>query len=300
MAERIGAVVVTYHAPPASEATIALVSSQVGRLIVVDNGSDRTEQAWLQAVTTRYGALLIANTDNRGIAAALNQGVVRLADEGVAWALLLDQDSRPAPDLVERLLGARASVSEDRPALIGANFFDPGRDQVQDPIALAGSAPLRRVKTVITSGTLLSTEAYRRVGPFREDFFIDYVDLEYCFRSATHGYSVAISRDVLMTHTVGAYRTRWVWRVPITTSNHPAVRQYFITRNHLLVCREQLSSNPRWALVSLCIRARTLALTLLVEPERLRKLRYMARGAMDAIRGRTNRNPLVEAIDPCK
>ncbi|MGH9163756.1 MAG: hypothetical protein ACRD2X_27715 [Vicinamibacteraceae bacterium] len=182
----------------------------------------------------------------------------------------------------------------DRPALVGANFFDPGRNRVQDPTALAGSAPLRRVQTVITSGTLLSTEAYRRVGPFREDFFIDYVDLEYCLRLAKHRYRVAISRDVLMTHTVGAYRTRWFWRVPVTTSNHAAVRHYFITRNHLFLFREQLASNPRWALVSLCYRARTLALALLVEPDRLRKLGYTARGAMDAIRGRTNRNPLVD------
>lgn len=280
---------------------MAALSSQVDRLVVVDNGSDLGEQAWLRAAAARCGALVVANAANRGIAAALNQGVTRLADEGFDWALLIDQDSHPVPDLVERLLRARASLAEgDRPALMGANFFDPGRDQVQDPLALAGSEPLRRVKTVITSGTLLSIDAYRRVGPFREDFFIDYVDLEYCFRLAKNGYGVAISRDVLMTHTVGAYRTRWLWRIPVTTSNHAAVRHYFITRNHLLVFREQLSSNPRWALVSLYSRARMLALTLLVEPERLRKLAYMARGAMDAIRGRTNRNPLVGAVDPCK
>ncbi|MPY90068.1 MAG: glycosyltransferase [Luteitalea sp.] len=299
MTERIGAVVVTYHAPPASEATIEAVSSQVERLVVVDNGSDPTEQAWLRATAARYGAQVIANATNRGIAAALNQGVCRLADEGFAWVLLFDQDSRPVTDLVERLLGARASAPEsDRPALVGANFFDPGKGEVQDPAALAGSEPLRRVESVITSGTLLSTEAYRLVGPFREDFFIDYVDLEYCFRLRRHGYGVAISRDVLMTHTLGAYRTRWLWRVPVRTSNHAAVRHYFITRNHLLVFRQQLWAQPRWALVSLCNRVRIMGLTLLLEPERRRKLGYIAAGVLDAIRARTDRNPLVDAVGP--
>jgi len=36
---------------------------------------------------------------------------------------------------------------------------------------------------VITSGSLLPLATYADIGPFREEFFIDFVDTDYCFRA---------------------------------------------------------------------------------------------------------------------
>jgi rhamnosyltransferase len=54
-----------------------------------------------------------------------------------------------------------------------------------------------------TSGSLISIEAFREIGPFREDYFIDGIDLEWCFRAWSKGYSCWLSTDTTMEHTVG-------------------------------------------------------------------------------------------------
>ena len=45
--------------------------------------------------------------------------------------------------------------------------------------------------------------ALRETGLFRADFFIDGIDLEWCFRAWRRGHSCWLARDVRMEHTVG-------------------------------------------------------------------------------------------------
>ncbi|MCV5902536.1 hypothetical protein OFN63_41200, partial [Escherichia coli] len=60
------------------------------------------------------------------------------------------------------------------------------------------------VEFLATSGSLVDIAAFDRIGPFRDDYFIDAVDLEWCFRAWSRSYSCWIARAVAMEHTVGA------------------------------------------------------------------------------------------------
>ena len=57
---------------------------------------------------------------------------------------------------------------------------------------------------MITSGSLLALAVFRRVGPMREDFFIDAVDFQYCLRLRRHGYKVIETLLPTLIHPIGA------------------------------------------------------------------------------------------------
>ena len=68
------------------------------------------------------------------------------------------------------------------------------------PPACGALAP---VQFLATSGSLIDLDALARVGPFRADFFIDGVELEWCFRAWSLGWGCYLARDVAIPHRVG-------------------------------------------------------------------------------------------------
>ena len=113
-ATRTTAVIVTYH--PALDVLGELVdrlASQVEMVLIVDNGSDEDLTTWnalrqLQAQAQH----IIALNENRGIAAAQNAGIAWAKQQGATHILLMDQDSLPASNMVEKLHDALASQPE--------------------------------------------------------------------------------------------------------------------------------------------------------------------------------------------
>jgi rhamnosyltransferase len=59
------------------------------------------------------------------------------------------------------------------------------------------------VPTLITVGSLISVAAFARIGPFREDFFVDYADIEFCLRARRSGYHVVQGVAPTIEHAIG-------------------------------------------------------------------------------------------------
>jgi rhamnosyltransferase len=144
-------------------------------------------------------------------------------------------------------------------------------------------------RTVITSGSLLNLDAWRQVGPFREDFFIDEVDHEYAIRLRRSGWLVKVTRQVLMAHALGSPRGRQFGRWQPMISHHSALRRYYMVRNRVLLAREHIGFDPRFVISQLARSLRESATVVLFEPAKLSKLGAMARGLIDGLRGRAGR-----------
>ena len=181
---QVCAVVVTYHPDHDFPARLSRIVPQVAATFIVDNGSSDAEMAMLRDVAAGGAVTLVCNLENLGVATALNIGVRRAIALGFTWALLLDQDTEVDHDMVERLVGTHASCPDaDRIAIVGSRFRDT-KGQSSEPIRLDARGDLwEEVESVITSGSLLSLRAYSAIAPFRDEFFIDYVDTEFCLRA---------------------------------------------------------------------------------------------------------------------
>jgi rhamnosyltransferase len=278
------AVVVTYHPDAEFPARLARISRQVAAVVIVDNGSE-AELAILREAASDPRVTLLLNRENLGVARALNIGVQRASALGSSMAVLFDQDTRVDDDLVETLLAIHASFPTGRLGLIGSGFRT--QDAAPEPNSDESAAPAWiDAEYVITSGSLLAMAAYSAIGPFREEFFIDYVDLDYCKRAAALGLKVIQSRRALMTQSIGApTHHRWLWMTKSTT-NHSPDRRYYGARNKTVMLREY--GNYRrggWILKSLLSCLKIGKRVLLYEDAKISKLRALLSGWWDGVNG---------------
>src|ERR1700677_3622158 len=100
----IAAVVVTYHPGAVVLENIRILSRQVGRIIVVDNGSSGASVEVIDALQKISGVQLLRNASNLGIAAALNIGIREALQTDVAWIATFDQDSSVTENYFNDLL----------------------------------------------------------------------------------------------------------------------------------------------------------------------------------------------------
>jgi rhamnosyltransferase len=281
------AVLVTYHPDEGLPIRIERVLREVGALVIVDNGSDPAALDVLKRVATDPRIALLANFANLGVARALNLGMARAGALGYAWVLLLDQDSVLDDGMVAAMIAVRASYPvRDRLAVIGAGFRDVNKDPAGAP-ATGGEPSWEEVESVITSGSLISLTTHAALGPFREEFFIDYVDSDYCFRARSRGYRVIQTRRALMSHAIGAATRHNTLGMDKWTSNHSPDRRYYIARNDTVMLRDYGHyALGLWVVKSLGRRIRTSKRVLLYEDTKAAKTLAIFEGWWDGVRGR--------------
>ena len=279
---QVCAVLISYHPDAELPRRVTRILEQAGALVIVDNSSGEEARAMLERIAADPRVSLVLNPANLGIARGLNLGVEQARARAFAWVLLLDQDSDLHEGMLRSLIEVRAVYPEPgRVAVIGAGFGEETRP-VQEPWAA-----WEEVESVITSGSLIPLAVHEAVGPFREEFFIDYVDSEYCFRARAKGYRVIRTTKPLMSHSIGAPTRHTVLGVSKWTTNHSPDRRYYIARNDTVMLREYGGYKfGSWALKSLGRRLRTCKRIVLYERSKARKIAAVSAGWWDGVRRR--------------
>ncbi len=274
------AAVITAFRPGTELAEAArAAASQCAHVIVVDNtpAGESGADAVLEGVP---GVTLLRDGANRGLAAALNRGVAEAS--GADALLLLDQDSTVPDGLVSRLW---ASLEQDERIAIAAPApWDPDAQRFLDPRTRA-RAEVADLDVVITSGMLLRRSAADELGAFREDFFVDGVDQDYCLRARRAGWRIVQDRRVLLPHSLGETQWHGIGPLRVRASHHPTWRLYWMARNGVVLIRENLRHRPRWAVTSMALLAYWAAAVAAFEPPRAARLSAIRAGVRDGMRG---------------
>lgn len=286
----VAAVVVTYHPDERFPERIVRTAQQVNKVIVIDNHSNRESLNMLRVAATSVDALLVENSDNLGVATAFNQGIRLAISQGYDWILMLDQDSLLEPEMVKELITAYKNFSQrDRVAIIAPVPIDERSGYVDLRSECEGRESIE-VPMAQTSGSLISAVAFEAVGPLREEFFIDYVDFEHCFRLRDQGLLVIVSCKARLLHNLGAsVRRRFLWKESMSITHYNYIRRYYITRNRLLMMREYALSYPIWAVHELLIFGKDLIKIFLFEKDRKAKYLSILLGVSDALLNRTGK-----------
>ena len=242
---RTSAGIVIYHPEEAQlRRLVGAVAPGLREVVVFANSdvSPETERGLAEAAAPTACRILRPGA-NVGLGAAYDAFLASARAAGDRFVLLLDQDSLPPKDAVPRLadLHARLAAAGERPAVVGPRPLDP-QGQRMKTAARPAPAPAglrdeaRRVSFVISSGSLVDVAAAEAVGPFREDYFIDAIDLEWCFRAEARGFSIWVADRVHMDHRLG----RGVIRLPVLgllLADQPPRRLYTYLRNQLDMMR---------------------------------------------------------------
>ena len=215
---------------------------RVDEIIVVNNGSS---DGTLRILSENYPQVSVLNLPvnvgaGGGYAAGLDYAVREKKHD---WVWLLDHDSVPRDDGLEALLrglelveGSRESVGVLAPVSVHpeTQLSYPGmlwrKGWVRPPSEWL-EQPVCFVDAVISSGSLIRSEVVQEVGLPRADFFIDFVDYEYCLRLRRHGHRIAVVRDSLLDHAIGNPRTINIFGYSKSWGGHAPWREYYISRN---------------------------------------------------------------------
>ncbi len=298
---RVHAIVVTYI--PDIHGLRDLLTSlapQVECVHVVDNSPQSDARvpdllSKLQSKNVRLQRL----GHNVGIARAINQGAAEAFGTGATHVLLSDQDSTPTHDMVSGLLRAERELRSQgvRVGAVGPTFSDvhtgttfpfqvdrPGR-LFYGHVQTSSRQPLVETLSLITSGCFIPAEVWQVVGPMREDFFIDHVDIEWSHRARSKGYSLFGTAWATMAHHMGdAQLLVWYFGWHRESAYNP-IRVYYRVRNFIVLCKE--GTIPiRWKLRNAAYWIKFVYSHVVFSDRKLQSFHMAIQGLRDGLRGR--------------
>lgn len=247
---RLAAVVITYNADEKFGARLAAIARECKTVYVVDNGS--RDQKFLKKMTTRPGVRLLALGKNTGIAHAQNVGLALAFKNKAEAVILFDHDSTPRPGFAAALLRVAGGMAQG--AIIGSRIYDVNLQGFAKHPCRGGfffarrhcpeNGNLTEVLMVIASGTLVTRQVYDRVGGMREDFFIDYVDWEYCLRAREKfGVPTVVCGAAVLDHARGERVGRRLLGITVHPPGYSAMRYEHIFRNRARLFRSYFFKN---------------------------------------------------------
>ena len=281
--DSVCAIIVTYHPTMEMILGLAEVVDQSGHLVVVDNGSDAATLAELRAASSRLSFTLLEQQRNLGIAEALNVGVRWALGQDWTWLLLLDQDSQLTAGFTQNMLSTWSLHPEqERIGSLHPTYIDPESGTPSFVLRASDGGPVKSM----TSGALMPSWIFERIGYFASEYFIDEVDTEYCWRIRAKGLLVADSSKAQLVHQVGHPTNERILGFSFRPTNHGELRRYYMSRNRVVLYRAYFRIFPRWVLYSMWESGKETLKCLLGEKHRLLKLRAIALGLRDAATGR--------------
>lgn len=207
------------------------VIKQVDRVMIIDNSPEPF---------TNFPHFDSKNIDiqhlkeNIGIAAAQNIGIKKAIGLGAEFILLSDQDTIYPSNYVSLMLPVFNKY--DDTCVVVPKFVDSNKTNTDGFISLdsiffkqffpkSGQYPILQA---IASGKILKVSTLEEIGLMNESLFIDWVDLEWCWRARANGFQVIGNADVVIQHQLGDLSKDIGFR---EVNLRSPIRHYYITRN---------------------------------------------------------------------
>lgn len=275
---KVAGIVVLYNP---SEIVIESINSylnQIGHLFIIDNSEK--ENLFIKNELKEKVSYLF-NNSNIGVAAALNLGAKKAIEHGFSFILTMDQDSKAPENMVDMLLSVM--VEKKNVGIVSplhSNKYDTHLRFTED---------LEKIDVVMTSGNLVSLEAYEKIGKFYEDFFIDYVDIEYCFKMNVNNYSIYRLNKTILQHDEANLSEKILFNRRYFPHNHKPFRLYYKTRNLLYLRKLYKDKLLDLLKIEYDSYIRTVVKIILFEKQKFLKIKMILVGILDFIRGKKGR-----------
>lgn len=279
-------VVSAYNPGPENVANVRWLLRFVARVVVVDDGSPGDVTQAL-AEMEQAGAVVVRLGTNSGIARALNVGIREAIERwDPEWIVTMDQDSRFTGDYVNSALAtARNSKAPESVGMVCAESHN------HIPLPSWGGEDEPQIFDPMTSGTVVRTSTFKKIGSFDEGFFIDCVDSEFNARLREHGLRALAGRGCNLEHSLGSARPMRIlgWHARVGSKKlyvyyHAPFRVYYITRNSLILARRYALKQPAWVLRRIYMEIQSNVVRFGFGPHRRKHFVAAAAGVRDAMR----------------
>ena len=284
---KIFAVIVTYN--PNIDSFIRNLSAilgQVDTIIIVDNSNEENCQVSLKNhVDNINNVILIQPNENLGIAYAQNIGFMQALKSNADFVITFDQDSSVDSDLIDGLYSEYINIKNNynyKIACIGPSVINE-RNNARYEKYFKNSTQLNEsvysVKSIISSGSLYSMDVFSAIGFNKAEWFIDSIDIEWCYRARYLGYHVLMTTKVAMKHNLGARDLKLPGGKSINIGS--SFRLYYVFRNWIFSLREP-QFDIKYKIKILLMMPIKFIIFSTVSP-RISRLRFMLKGIKDGL-----------------
>lgn len=264
--------------------------------ILVDNASSNAAEFLLRVKAMPRCLGIHSLGSNLGLATAMNIALEEATALGYGFAVLFDQDSQiPATffaDMQASYVDA-TRLCRKPVAAIGPRIVSPRNNKAmpfklfsrlfnRSDRVIPGSTTLFQAEFLISSGCLINLTHLSQIGMMREAYFIDNIDLEWCFRASALGYVVVGTDQAVLQHSIGVEDDNALVKAGLIVSHSP-LRSFYSTRNRFALYREsyaplawKLRDFPRFLLKTLWL--------MLFSSRRAEYLSNIRRGLTDSTR----------------
>jgi len=277
------AVIVSYEPDEAIIRLYDSICKQVDAVIIVDNASIRkTSKDILESLAKKVK--IIYNDKNYGVAKALNQGALYAIENNYKWLLTLDQDSKFSQGTYDLLIESYDTLPDKEKIMLIAPQY---KEEIYSEETNIFSIPeikniiWEKQNFIITSGSLIKTEAFAKAGFFEEKLFIDKVDFDFCLKLAQKGFFSLIASNVYFSHRL----SNPAIKSGIKIFNYPPVRRYYIARNSVFLFKKYFFYSP-FSMTMTLVRSGIFFAALkilLFEKNKFEKIKNIYKGFIDGI-----------------
>jgi rhamnosyltransferase len=262
---------------------VASYAGSLNHLYVLDNSEFPNQKLVALICNLNNNISYHSFKENLGIAKALNIASGFALTSGYKWLLTMDQDSFFEKGSMERFIFDLNTVNNKIPNL---GILTPYHEvQTINAVNNQASKGIFKVKTCMTSGNMINLHFWASSGGFIEKLFIDYVDHEYCLKIRKLGSVVYQTNNVVLKHYLGDAKS-FKFIGQRTASHHNYIRRYYITRNRLYTIQKYFFFDPETCLLGLYSFFAEVFKLILVEEDKVKKLKSIIKGIMDFINGR--------------
>lgn len=249
-------------------------------LYVIDNSSHENKDKLQKSKKIKY----LPNFDNLGVATALNIAAKQAIEAGYEWMLTMDQDSKFEKENLKQMIDYIKQNDCKNIGLVSPwHIINTGVKKPRKKI----DYPLE----VMTSGNIINLKAYQEVNGFKDEYFIDDIDIEYCMNLNIHNYKVARLNYVELKHDLGDIEIKHFLGRNFVCSNHNAIRRYYMVRNTFYLCDLYKNHFPEYcSFLKRGLRGQ-LQNIILFEKDKFKKVRNMYRGYLDYKHNITGKYP---------
>lgn len=243
------------------------------------------------------GIEVLVNDNAGGLGGAYNKGIAHLSSKGCQVYFILDQDSELSDDYFDEMTQACSTIQHDA-FIMGPKIFDmnterylPTIEKLRVGSRMINFSRLRKPGLVqsmfvISAGSVISASAFEEIGPFREGFFLDHVDTEYCIRAVTKKVPIYVNTAPTMRIKIGRRLERRVFGKKKHVTDHPAYRRYYLMRNSVRIVALHGARRPGLGFFNMAASWILLVIALAVETDRVRKVVAIWIGLVDGVLGR--------------
>ena len=277
---KIAGIVTLYNPTDKDISNISTYLDDIDRLYVVDNteGKDNKDR-----IPNNKKIEYIFKNENLGVATAMNIGAKKAKEEGYKWLLTMDQDTTFKPGVMDKMKEVILKEDTSKVGIVVPWHHTKLQDKKPD-------TEYDDPHDVMTSGNLVNLDIWEKIGGYKDWFFIDGIDIEYCMNLHKQGYKILRVNSVEIDHELGDIFYKKIRGRLFLCTNHSPIRRYYIMRNYHYIKDMYVKDDPGYC-YSLVSQKHNMIGVLLFEKQKIKKIKMYLRGYKDYKKGIKGKYP---------